>query len=186
LRAEKIIQPELKSEFKNDINEMTSIIDTTLDYLRGDQQLEATSLLDIGALINSLVEDAKENGNVITVTGEVGPIRLQPLAIRRCLNNLLENALRYGGRTDIAISETADEVVIAIKDAGPGIPEEKLEAVFAPFYRLDASRSRHSGGVGLGLSIAREMARKQGGNITLRNAPEGGLIATLILPKHNR
>jgi signal transduction histidine kinase len=184
LRAEKIIQPELKSEFQNDVNEMASIIDTTLDYLRGDEQPEATCLLDIGALINSLAEDARESGNVINVTGKVNPIRLQPLAIRRCLNNLLENALRYGERADIAISETADEVVIAIRDAGPGIPDEKLEAVFAPFFRLDASRSRHSGGVGLGLSIARDMARKQGGNITLRNASEGGLISTLILPKH--
>lgn len=183
LRAEKIIQPELKSEVQNDVNEMASIIDTTLDYLRGDEQPEATCLLDIGALINSLAEDARESGNVITVTGKVDPIRLQPLAMRRCLNNLLENALRYGERADIAISETSDEVIIAIQDAGPGIPEEKLEAVFAPFYRLDASRSRHSGGVGLGLSIARDMARKQGGNITLRNAPEGGLISTLILPK---
>jgi signal transduction histidine kinase len=184
LRAEKITQQELKSEVKNDVNEMASIIDTTLDYLRGDEQPEATCLLDIGALIHSLAEDAKESGNVITVTGKVHPIRLQPLAIRRCLNNLLENALRYGERATIAIDETDDEVVIAIQDAGPGIPEEKLEAVFAPFYRLEASRSRHSGGVGLGLSIARDMARKQGGNITLRNALEGGLIATLILPKH--
>jgi signal transduction histidine kinase len=184
LRAEKIIQQELKSEVQNDINEMASIIDTTLDYLRGDEQPEETCLLDIGALIHSLAEDAKESRKVVTVTGKVHPIRIQPLAIRRCLNNLIENALRYGERATIALDETDDEVVIAIQDAGPGIPEEKLEAVFAPFYRLDASRSRHSGGVGLGLSIARDMARKQGGNITLRNAPEGGLIATLILPKN--
>lgn len=184
LRVEKIAQQELKSEFQNDINEMAGIIDTTLDYLRGDEQPEATCLFDIGALIHSLAEDAKESGKVITVKGKVHPIRLQPLAIRRCLNNLLENALRYGERATIALDETDDEVVIAIQDAGPGIPEEKLEAVFAPFYRLDASRSRHSGGMGLGLSIARDMARKQGGNITLRNSLEGGLIATLFLPKH--
>ncbi|HTN92943.1 MAG TPA: ATP-binding protein [Gallionella sp.] len=182
LRAEKITHQELKTEVRNDIDEMASIIDTTLDYLRGDEQPEPTCLLDIGALIHSMAEDANEGGNVITVTGKVNPIRLQPIAIRRCLNNLLENALRYGERADITIGETANEVVIAIHDAGPGIPEEKLEAVFAPFYRLDASRSRHSGGVGLGLSIARDMARKQGGNITLKNAPAGGLIATLTLP----
>jgi signal transduction histidine kinase len=184
LRAEKIDQHELKSEFQNDINEMAGIIDTTLDYLRGDEQPEATCLLDVGALINSLAEDAKEIGKVVTVMGKARPIRLQPLATRRCLNNLLENALRYGERATIALDETDDEVVIAIQDAGPGIPEDKLEAVFAPFYRLDASRSRHSGGVGLGLAIARDMARRQGGNITLRNALEGGLIATLTLPKH--
>ena len=183
LRAEKISQQELKSGVQNDIDEMTSIIDTTLDYLRGDEQPETSCLLDIESLINSMAEDANERGNVVTVTGNVHPIILQPLAIRRCLNNLLENALRYGERADIDISETENEVVVSIRDAGPGIPEQQLESVFAPFYRLEASRSKHSGGVGLGLSIARDMARKQGGNITLKNATNGGLIATLHLPK---
>ena len=183
LRAEKIDQQELRSDVQNDINEMAGIIDTALDYLRGDEQPEATCLLDIGALVHSFAEDAKECGDVITVSGNVRPMRLQPLAMRRCLNNLLENALRYGEKADIVISENDDEVVITIRDTGPGIPEDKLEAVFTPFYRLEASRSRHTGGIGLGLSIARGMARKQGGDITLKNAPEGGLIATLALPK---
>ncbi|MDE2309300.1 MAG: HAMP domain-containing protein [Betaproteobacteria bacterium] len=183
LRAEKIGQQELRSDVQSDINEMAGIIDTTLDYLRGGEQPEATCLLDIGALVHSFAEDAKECGDVISVSGNASPIRLQPLATRRCLNNLLENALRYGERATIVIGETDNEVVITIHDAGPGIPEDKLEAVFAPFYRLDASRSRHTGGIGLGLSIAREMARKQGGNVTLKNAPEGGLVATLVLPK---
>jgi len=183
LRAEKIDQHDLKSDVQNDINEMASIIDTTLDYLRGDAQPEAACLLDLDALVHSLAEDANESGNRITVTGKVNPIRLQPVAIRRCLNNLLENALRYGESATIAMDETDDQVVIAIRDAGPGIPEKKLEAVFAPFYRLDFSRNRHSGGVGLGLSIARDMVRKQGGDVTLENASGGGLVATLILPK---
>ena len=185
LRAEKIDQQELRSDVQNDINEMAGIIDTTLGYLHGDEQPEATCLLDIGALVYSFAEDAKECGDVVKVSGNARPIRLQPLAIRRCLNNLIENALRYGERADIVIGETGNEVVITIYDAGPGIPEDKLEAVFAPFYRLDASRSRHTGGIGLGLSIARDMAKKQGGNITLKNAPEGGLVATLVLPKRH-
>jgi signal transduction histidine kinase len=183
LRAEKIDAPELKSDVQRDINEMSAIIDTTLDYLRSDAQPEAACLLDIGALVHSMAEDANARGNVVAVSGNARPIRLQPLAIRRCLNNLLENALRYGERASIVISEADNEVVIAIHDAGAGIPEDKLEAVFAPFYRLEDSRSRHTGGIGLGLSIARDMARKQGGNITLNNAPEGGLVATLSLPK---
>lgn len=150
---------------------MASIIDTTLDYLRGEAQPEAPCLFDIEALVHSLAENANENDNVITVAGKAHPIRLQPVAILRCLNNLLENALRYGERASITIVETGDEVVISIRDAGPGIPEEKLEAVFAPFYRLESSRSRHSGGVGLGLSIARDMARKQGGMSPLKMHP---------------
>jgi signal transduction histidine kinase len=180
LRAEKITQQELQADVRNDINEMAEIIDTTLGYLRGDEQPETTCLLDIGALVHSLAEDA---GNVITVSGTARPIRLQPLSTRRCLNNLIGNALRYGERAAIVISETDEEIVIAIHDEGPGIPQDKLETVFTPFYRIDASRSRHTGGIGLGLSIARDMARKQGGRITLTNALQGGLVATLALPK---
>ncbi|HUW75569.1 MAG TPA: ATP-binding protein, partial [Gallionella sp.] len=140
-------------------------------------------LFDLDALVHSLAEDASESGKLVTVTGKIHPIRLQPVPIRRCLNNLLENALRYGEKASISMDETANNVVIAIRDTGPGIPDEKLEAVFAPFYRLDSSRNRHSGGVGLGLSIARDMARKHGGNIILENAPQGGLVASLILPR---
>ena len=185
LRAEKIVQQELQSDVQNDTNEMTAIIETTLDYLRGDAQPEASCLLDISALVHSIAEDANECGNIISVSGNALPIRLQPIAIRRCLNNLIENALRYGERAAIAISEIEDKIIISIHDAGPGIPEDKLEAVFAPFYRLEDSRSRHTGGVGLGLSIAREMATKQGGNISLENSPEGGLVATLVLQKRH-
>jgi protein-histidine pros-kinase len=130
-----------------------------------------------------MVEDAEECGQSITVSGKATPLKLKPLAMRRCLNNLIENALRYGGKTAITIEESDNEVVIRIADSGPGIPEDQLEAVFAPFYRLDTSRNRNTGGVGLGLSIARDMARKQGGSITLKNAGAGGLIAILVLPK---
>lgn len=183
LRAEKVNQPELQADIQSDISEMTGIIDTTLDYLRGNDRPEAECLLDIEALVRSMVEDAEECGQSITVSGKASPLKLKPLAMRRCLNNLIENALRYGGKTAITIEESDIEVVIRIADFGPGIPEDQLEAVFAPFYRLDTSRNRNTGGVGLGLSIARDMARKQGGSITLKNAEAGGLIATLVLPK---
>lgn len=182
LRAEKIELADLRSDVKSDINEMTAIIDTTLDYLRGDEKPEASCMLDISALVHSIAENANESGNMITVSGAAQPIRLQPIATRRCLNNLIENALRYGEKASLEISETHKELVISIHDAGPGIPEDKLEEVFAPFYRLENSRSRNTGGVGLGLSIANDMATKQGGNIRLENAPGGGLIATLTLP----
>ena len=185
LRAEKIAAIELRADVQNDLNEMTRIIDTTLDYLRGDAQTDARCLFDIAALLHSRAEDGREYGEAITVSGKAKPVWVQALAIRRCLDNLIANALRYGETAYIDISETANEVKINIRDSGPGIPEDQLEAVFAPFYRLESSRSRHSGGIGLGLSIAREMARKQGGEVTLCNAAEGGLIARLILPKHN-
>lgn len=150
-----------------------------------DDQVEATCLFDIDALIHSMAEDAAESGHVVTVTGYAHPLMLQPLAIRRCINNLIGNALRYGERADIAICETDHEVIITISDHGHGIPEDQLDAVFAPFYRLETSRNLHTGGLGLGLSIAMDMAKKQGGNIVLKNAPEDGLVATLSLPKQD-
>lgn len=185
LRAEKMDQRELQAGIQEDINEMAGIIDTTLDYLRGNERPEAECMLDIGALVHSMVEDAEERGESITVSGNANPIKLQPLAIRRCLGNLIGNALRYGENASIEIEETDSAVVITIQDSGPGIPEDQLESVFAPFYRLDTSRNRNHGGVGLGLSIARDMAKKQGGDITLKNAQSGGLVATLVLPKHH-
>jgi protein-histidine pros-kinase len=158
------------------------MIDSTLEYLRNEKQSDVQLRFDISALLYSLAEDAKESGMDLTVSGQASPVLLYPLAIRRCVNNLLDNALRYGGSARVLISESAQQVVISIQDAGPGIAENKLDAVFEPFFRLEDSRNRHTGGVGLGLSIARDMAKKNGGELTLRNAAEGGLIATLCLP----
>jgi len=183
LRAEKIDSQDLQKHVQDDLNEMTAMIDATLDYLRGDGKPESSCLLDVAALVHSLAEDAGERGEIVTVSGMAQPIMAQPMALQRCLNNLVENALRYGNRADIRLDDKGDKLMIAIHDAGAGIPEDQLEAVFAPFYRLDQSRSRHTGGVGLGLSIARDISQKMGGSLVLKNAPEGGLIATLLLPK---
>lgn len=183
LRAEKIESQDLQKDIQGDINEMTAMIDATLDYLRGDGRPEEPCFLDVSALVHSLAENAGERGDIVTVSGIAQPIMVQPMALQRCLNNLIENAIRYGNRADVFLDDTGDKLIISIRDTGQGIPENQLEAVFAPFYRLDTSRSRHTGGVGLGLSIARDIAQKQGGSLTLRNAPEGGLIATLALPK---
>jgi signal transduction histidine kinase len=111
------------------------------------------------------------------------PYRADPQALRRCLENQVENALRYGGGAEIEVTDSSDRLRIAVIDRGPGIPESELERVFEPFYRLDASRNMDSGGTGLGLSIARNIARWHGGDVTLRNAPGSGLIAELSLPR---
>ena len=163
LRAQKVADQDLQEDIQSDINEMTAMIDATLDYLRGDGKPEEPCLLDVAALVHSLAEDAGERGEVVTVSGNAQPIMTQALALQRCLNNLVENALRYGSRADIHLDDSGDKLVISIHDAGAGIPDDKLEAVFAPFYRLDQSRSRHTGGVGLGLSIARDIVQKLGG-----------------------
>jgi signal transduction histidine kinase len=185
LRAEKIDSSELQAGIRNDIDEMTAMIDATLDYLRGDMQPDPPCQLDVSALVHSLAENALEQGENVTVSGAAQPILVQPLALRRCLNNLIENAISYGNSAHIDLVDSAHQLVITISDSGHGIPEHQLETVFAPFYRLDESRSKHTGGAGLGLSIARDIALQQGGTLTLGNAPEGGLIATLTLPRRN-
>jgi signal transduction histidine kinase len=99
---------------------------------------------------------------------------------------LIGNAIRYGGHADILLMDDNASLSIVVRDTGPGIPEHQLEAVFAPFHRLEKSRSRRTGGVGLGLSITRDIISKLGGTVTLKNAPEGGLVATLTLPRKNQ
>ena len=107
---------------------------------------------------------------------------LRPAAFRRCLENLVDNGLRYGDAVDIRLSQENGQAVIQVDDHGPGIPEDCMEAVFQPFYRLEASRNTRTGGTGLGLSIARDLARLNHSDITLANRPEGGLRATLRVP----
>ena len=183
LRAEKIGDQKLQAGFQEDLNEMAAMIDSALDYLRGTGQPEAHQLLDITALVYSLAEDAQCRGDAVSVSGKSAPVMAQPMAMRRCLNNLIENAIRYGERAEIRIEEFPHKVNICISDAGPGIPEDKMEAVFSPFFRIEESRNRNTGGIGLGLSIARDIALQQGGGLTLRNGAAQGLIATLSLNK---
>lgn len=172
-----------RDKLQDDIAEMASMLDATLNYLRGESQSEAWQWFDVQALAESIAEDARENGDEVTVSGNASPLRAQPSALRRCLGNLVENAVRYGGKAEIALTETAASLVIEIRDHGPGIPENRMAQVFEPFVRLEESRNRNSGGVGLGLAIAREAARRHGGDLTLRNAPDGGLVARLALPR---
>jgi signal transduction histidine kinase len=103
-------------------------------------------------------------------------------SLKRCLQNLIDNALAYGKRADITVRDDGGMLNIAIRDDGPGIPDAEIERVFEPFYRLEASRNRNSGGSGLGLSIARNIAQAHGGTVRLRNLATGGLEATLRLP----
>jgi signal transduction histidine kinase len=122
-------------------------------------------------------------GKEVRISGRVPrPLAARPVALRRCLTNLVDNAIRYGVRATIDVAEEAGRVVVRVLDEGPGIPEAELERAFEPFFRGDASRSRETGGFGLGLGIARNIARAHGGELTLKNRPEGGLAATLTLP----
>ena len=184
LRAEMLSDGEIRTRMLRDLEEMQTMVGTTLDFFRTTGTDAQRQPVDIGALIESICEDRREAGQALSVRGAAqAPYRADPQALRRCLENLIENALRYGGSAEIEVSDTPQRLRIAVRDRGPGIPPAELERVFEPFYRLDASRNLDQGGTGLGLSIARNIARWHGGEVMLRNAPGGGLIAELALPR---
>lgn len=184
LRTELLKDAELETKFLNDVNDMQAMVDETLDYMQGHDNSEAVQPMDIHALIESVVQDMRDAGHETSFNEKNQRLyHGRPLALKRSLANLLENAIRYGDTATVHIEESEKSLLIRIVDAGPGIPPEKLEEIFEPFYRLESSRNRSSGGVGLGLGIAREIARNNGGDIYLRNCEEGGLEAVLELPK---
>jgi signal transduction histidine kinase len=184
LRAELLDDAALKARFTGDLAEMEAMVGATLDFMRGIDTGEAAQPVDIQALLESLQADLQETGGRMTIEGDArGPYRGKPQALKRCLANLLQNAINYGGSATIAVDDDAERLEIRIRDEGPGIPEQELERVFEPFYRLEGSRNRETGGTGLGLSIARSIAEAHGGRVRLRNRAEGGLEAALTLPR---
>jgi len=165
-----------------DVREMDSLIGSVLEVFRGASSGDAVQSTDVAALVQSIVDDLVEQGAAVAVEAGAAIARARPEALRRVLANLLSNALRYGERVDARVWRDGARVHITVDDFGPGIPPDQLDAVFQPFYRVDASRSRHTGGTGLGLYIARDLVARQGGTLTLGNRREGGLRAEVVLP----
>ncbi len=184
LRMETVDDPVLRAKIEKDLDEMQSMVTQTLDYMRDSSRSEATQQVDLMAMLETLQIDFRDTGHAVDIAGALAqPYVGRPLALRRCLTNLVENAIRYGGRATIELEDTAKQVVVRIVDDGPGMPEEELERAFEPFYRGERSRSRETGGTGLGLGIARNIARAHGGELVLKNRPGGGLEANLTLPR---
>jgi signal transduction histidine kinase len=187
LRAELLEDSEAKKKISQDLEEMESMILGTLEFMRGGETTEKPRPVDVNALLASLQGDAKDTGAEVIIEGTVSrPYVGRPQALKRCLGNLLDNALKYGTAAKVLVQDLPDRLVVRIHDRGPGIPEAELERVFEPFYRLEGSRSRDTGGTGLGLSIARQIARAHGGTLTLNNLNGGGLEAELVLPPYRR
>jgi signal transduction histidine kinase len=186
LRAELLDDPELRAKFAKDLQEMEELVSVTLDFMRGLDNGATQQPIDVAALLESLQEDALEVGGEVRIEGAaLAPFHGNPQALKRCVGNLIGNAVSYGKSATLMVEDSAERLRIHVRDRGPGIPQAELERVFEPFHRLEASRSRDTGGTGLGLSIARSIARAHGGDIVLRNIPEGGLEATLTLPRRN-
>ena len=184
LRTELLNDAPLREKFLADLDEMQRMTQAALDFLRGGEGSEPMAVLDLNALLESLQEDAEDAGREVRIVGLARqPLHCRPLALKRCLTNLVDNALKYGQRAEITVADSPARLTLILRDQGPGIPAPELEKVFEPFYRLESSRSRDTGGSGLGLSIARNIACAHGGELTLRNHPQGGLEAMLDLPR---
>jgi signal transduction histidine kinase len=190
LRMEKVKDEALRDKLIEDLAHTQVIVREGLELARSMDTGEPFQKLDLDSLLDSVCADAADAGQAVTLEGKAQTfVNARPVALRRCLTNLLDNAVKYGHQADVRVTrETRGNspwIAIAIRDRGPGIPPEQLSQVFEPFYRLESSRSRETGGSGLGLTIARNLARQHGGDIQLRNHPEGGLEATLLIPAHS-
>lgn len=166
------------------IEEMNRMLDDILSLARLGRPSEAATDVDLAALVDAVVEDFRDIGADVTL--EDSPrirARMRPALMRRAVRNLIENAVKYAGGAEVRLTTPPGSVAIEVCDRGPGIPQDKLDAVFDPFTRLETSRNRDTGGIGLGLSLARAIVREAGGTIALANRDGGGLIATITLPR---
>jgi signal transduction histidine kinase len=183
LRAEFVDDTAQRAKLLSDLDDMERMTDSVLAFARDEAGGEDPQPVDLTALIESLCNDAEDAGTPVTCAGALSaPVSGRPMALKRGFANLIDNAAKYGGGVVIRLSENGGDVAVEIDDDGPGIPDEDMEQVFAPFFRLDGSRGAVKGS-GLGLSVARSIFRGHGGDVALSNRPEGGLRATVTLPR---
>ena len=184
LRAENVENAPEREKMLATITEMESMLAATLQFARDEAKAEPRRRTDVTALLASVVDDMADAGLPVSMTpAEPVICECQPAALKRALANLLDNAVKYGKKARATIRLLTQDIEITIDDEGPGIPEDELARVFEPFYRLEASRSRETGGIGLGLAIALSVVQAHGGQITLSNRPEGGLRACITLSR---
>ena len=184
LRLENVPDEALRERLVADLAAMQALIGEGLELARSAESAERKAPLDLDSLLESLVEDAVESGASAHFEAGCGAVpMLRPLAMRRLFANLLDNALMYGHQAWVRADQDAEGLTVRIADDGPGLAGHELEAVFDPFVRLETSRSRQTGGAGLGLTIARALAEKDGATLTLHNRPQGGLEARVHWPR---
>jgi len=167
---------------KKDVDEMAGMLEAYLSFARGDSG-EQSAPTDMAALLEELKVDMERNGHRVTVAFTGRPeVTVRPAAFKRCVGNLVSNAVRFGSNVTVTAHRDHRWLTVAVDDDGPGIPAKLREDVFKPFLRLDDARNQDEGGTGLGLAIARDIARSHGGDITLGDSPLGGLRATVRVP----
>ena len=187
LRLEKVSDTELREKLIGDLSDMQMMVKEGLDLARSMDSNEALKPLDLDSLLESVCIDASDAGQDVTIDGKSNcTVMARPQALRRCLNNLIDNAVKYGQHAKLSVETNTvagkKMVHVSIKDGGSGIATDQLQKVFEPFYRIETSRSRDTGGTGLGLTIAQNITQQHGGSLQLSNLPTGGLEVRLSLP----
>ena len=183
LRAETVENVQERDKMLSTIAEMDAMIGATLTFARDQSADEARRPTDLTTLLQSVVADMRDAGSAVRMqAAEPIVYECQPAALTRAVRNLLDNAVKYGKSATVEIRGLLKAIEINIDDEGPGIPQRELTRVLEPFYRLEESRSRETGGVGLGLAIAQSIVQAHGGTLQLTNRQTGGLRATIVLP----
>lgn len=184
VRIESVEDEQDRARMADTIAEMNRTLDDILSLARLGRPSEPETEVDLAALVDAVVEDFRDLGAAVTFEeAERLRMRLRPSLIRRAVRNLIENAVKYAGAAEVSLASDARMAAIVVADRGPGIPPERLDQVFDPFFRLESSRNRHTGGIGLGLALARAIVEEAGGRIVLSPRDGGGLVATITLPR---
>ena len=187
VRIESVEDETDRAKMADTVAEMNRTLDDILSLARLGRPSEPLTEVDLAALVDAVVEDFRDLGDDVTfVEAARLPMRLRPSLMRRAIRNLIENAVKYGHAAIVTVEARAQDVTIVVADIGPGIPADRLADVFVPFTRLETSRNRDTGGIGLGLALARTIVQEAGGDITLTNRPNRGLAATITLPRKPR
>lgn len=184
VRIESVEDEGDRARMAETIAEMNEMLDDILSLARLGRPNEPLTQIDLGSLVDAVVEDFRALGAPVEMAEAARvTLRLRPSLMRRAIRNLIENAVKYGERADVRIVETRDTVAVVVADYGPGIAPERMAAVFTPFTRLEESRNRETGGIGLGLTLASAIVHNAGGSLSLVNRQGGGLDATITLPR---
>ena len=183
LRGEFIEDDDQRARLFRDVDDMQAMVDSALAFFRDDLQDEEVTAFDFPELLRTIADDYADQGHLVVYDGvDRLAHRGKPFALKRAFTNLVDNAVKYGRAPELELGCRGDSIVVTVRDSGPGIPATAFEEVFAPFYRLERSRNRATGGVGLGLTSARSVIQGHGGSITLHNRESGGLELRVTLP----
>jgi signal transduction histidine kinase len=182
LRSELLDDESLRNEFEEDLDELDMMVKGALQCVKDSDIHENPAEVKLDAMLGRLVRSAHLAGHVVMYQPSGLTVRAKPLALKRAIGNLLDNALFYGEQAEISVSEEPGVLAISVRDHGPGVPEDALASLFDPYVRLAHGREQNDGGMGLGLGIARTITEAHGGRLLLENHPQGGLNAVIRLP----